>query len=140
MNASRTPRALAIILGFVWLVAGAAKASDPVGFHGDLLAYGLPWPDLLLRWVAVTLPWLELLLGGCLIVGRWTGTAARLGTVLGLLFVVLLVQGLVRGLDLRCGCFGRWWPRWAEHPVVALGRAAAVLVGSAWLARRHPES
>jgi putative oxidoreductase len=129
-----------VVLGLLLILAGLAKVTDPPGFHGDLLSYGLPAPDLLLRAVAVSLPWFELALGVCLLAGWWRGTAALAAAVLGAVFAGLLVQGMLRGLELRCGCFGTWLPGWAEHPAIALARAFLLLAGCAWLWRRNPAS
>lgn len=140
MNPGRIERFAVVATGLVLAVAGLAKMTNVPGFHGDLLSYGLPAPDLFLRGVAVALPWFEVLLGFCLLAGWWRGSAALAGAGLGALFVILLAQGLLRGLELRCGCFGSWMPRWAEHPGVALARASLLFGGCFWVWRRNPTS
>jgi hypothetical protein len=53
--------------------------------------------------------------------------AAALGTIVFIsVFLGLLVQGWIRGLDLECGCFGKWDPA-AGHPLAAIFRDVFLL-------------
>jgi hypothetical protein len=40
---------------------------------------------------------------------------------------------MVRGLEVRCGCFGPLTPGWFNEPWFALGRALSLLAASIWL-------
>jgi hypothetical protein len=54
---------------------------------------------------ALILPWLELILGTCLLINRWMAGASSLAAVLMALFVGLTFFNLARGMDISCGCF-----------------------------------
>ena len=62
-------------------------------------------PDSFINVIALVLPWLELALGGLLIVGRWLPGSIVLTNVLFLAFLGSLLFNLARGLDVHCGCF-----------------------------------
>jgi len=62
-------------------------------------------PDSFINVTALVLPWLELALGGLLIVGRWLPGSIVLTNVLFLAFLGSLLFNLARGLDVHCGCF-----------------------------------
>jgi hypothetical protein len=126
------------ILAAVFVVAGAFKAANPADFHSDLVAYQTGLPDSILRLVAVVLPWFEVIVGLALGADFWPETIRFLVVVLNFGFVLMLGQAVVRGLDLRCGCFGPLTPDWLAQPPVALGRAAGLLGASVWLWWRRP--
>lgn len=56
---------------------------------------------------AVYLPWLEVVIGGALLLGRATAGAAMICAGLMLVFIAALASAWSRGLDISCGCFGR---------------------------------
>lgn len=96
---------LRFVLGAVFIFAGALKIYDPVTFATDIANYRLlphAWVNLL----AITLPWIEVLAGLLLVVGIWVRPSALLVTAMLVVFLVAVSQALVRGLDIRCGCFG----------------------------------
>jgi putative oxidoreductase len=95
-----------VVLGGVFLYAGAAKVFDPGGLASSIRAYGLSLPEWFVTLSAHLLPLVEILLGLYLIVGLFTRTAAWVASFLTLLFIVVLVQGALRGLEIDCGCFG----------------------------------
>jgi cobalt-zinc-cadmium efflux system protein len=51
------------------------------------------------------LPWLELLLGLCLMAGIWLPGAVLVVNALLVVFLAALLFNLARGLDVNCGCF-----------------------------------
>jgi uncharacterized membrane protein YphA (DoxX/SURF4 family) len=92
---------LAAILGW----AGLSKLVDPVSFYGAMLEYQLPLPHLFLKSTAVMLPWMELFCALLLVAG-----IARQATLLWVMalfavFLVMVGQAYLRGLDISCGCF-----------------------------------
>lgn len=119
-------------LGAVLLTAGVLKLSDPVRFYTDLLAYDVAVPDVALRLVALTLPWLEVLCGGALLADFWPETVGFLVACLCISFVVMLGQAVLRGLDLNCGCLGTGPAGLFSHPIAALTRAGLLLAGAIW--------
>jgi hypothetical protein len=115
--------------------AGATKIIQPVEFHSALLAYEVPVPDFFLRMVAIALPWLEAGCGGALLFRRWVESAGLLVALMCSGFVALLGQAVIRGLDLRCGCFGSGASGCFDRPLVALVRAILLLSAAVWLLR-----
>ena len=125
-------------LGAIFVFAGAIKIAHPGDFHADLLAYDVALSDTFLRWIAVAFPWLEVFCGGALIADVWSETAGPLIVVMCLVFVAMLGQAVIRGLDLRCGCFGSGGAGWWDRPVTALVRAGLLLMMSLFVVTRHP--
>ncbi len=126
-----------LILGAVFLLAGVMKIAHPGDFFSDLLGFRVPFPEMFLRFVAISLPWLEALVGVGLILDVWPETIRPVGSFLCLLFVVMLGQAVARGLDLNCGCFGAGGRGWFERPDVALLRAGLLFAASLYVTA-HP--
>jgi putative oxidoreductase len=97
--------AFRIVLGGLFVYAGAVKALAPLDFAQDIRNYDLVGPSLSFM-AAVVLPWLEILAGAFLIAGVWKRGAALIISALLVFFVALIVVTMVRGLDIDCGCFG----------------------------------
>lgn len=125
-------------LGAIFVGAGAFKLVHPVAFYADLLAYGIGAPDWFFRSVAVVLPWLEILVGGLLLADWWPESVGFLVAGMCLVFVLALGQAILRGLELKCGCFGDIAAGWFEQPLVALVRAVMFLAASLWLLLHPP--
>jgi hypothetical protein len=51
------------------------------------------------------LPWLELILGLCLLAGAWLPGAVLMVNGLLIIFLAAFGFNLARGLDVYCGCF-----------------------------------
>src|SRR5438105_7823565 len=90
-------RTLAIIIGAVFVYAGALKAWDPVRFAGDIQNYHvLPW-TLNVRF-AFYLPWLEIICGLALIFRRFYSGALALLLALLLVFIGASIAAKARGI------------------------------------------
>ena len=94
-----------VVLGGVFLVAGLAKISDPVRFLLTLREFEL-FPESIIRFLAVYLPWLEFVVGLFLLLGILQRTSALLLALLNIFFVGAIGSLLVRGIAIDCGCFG----------------------------------
>ncbi len=96
-----------IIAGGVLVVSGTFKAaSPPEEFALIISAYQLVPPDLA-QSLAIFLPWFELLVGYCLILGYQTRLAAVAAGALFGSFIVALLSLKLRAIELsNCGCFG----------------------------------
>jgi uncharacterized membrane protein YphA (DoxX/SURF4 family) len=92
------------ILGSLFLYAGIAKIVDPMGFALSIYNYKL-LPDGLINVAAILLPWLEVIVGGSLLLGIGTAGGALIATALFSIFAGALTINLIRGLDIACGCF-----------------------------------
>ncbi len=95
-----------LVLGGVFLYAGASKTLDPGGLAVSIRSYGLGLPEWFVTLSAYALPPFEVLLGLYLLLGLFTRTSAWTTNVLMVLFLAALVQGALRGLEIDCGCFG----------------------------------
>lgn len=91
-----------LILGGIFIWAGASKLVAPEAFAQLISAYGLV-PDVLLLPVAIGLPLLELIVGiGMIFDIRWS---LEVVTALLLFFAFVLWFGILNELDIDCGCF-----------------------------------
>ncbi|OPY88656.1 MAG: Methylamine utilization protein MauE [Smithella sp. PtaU1.Bin162] len=89
----------------VFLYAGCEKIIAPQEFATAIYNYRL-LPDWAINVLAVTLPYLEVLLAVCLLVSIYVRGASFIAALLFLVFAIALTINLVRGLDISCGCFG----------------------------------
>jgi putative oxidoreductase len=115
-----------LTLGGIFVYAGVRKNSDPWQFADSLASFAL-LPTFALNPIALFLPPFEILLGVLLLSGRKPRAAALAATLLGGIFVVMLTQGILRGLPLDCGCFGTGDPS-AWTPAFSLARALLVFL------------
>ncbi|MCF7951792.1 MAG: DoxX family membrane protein [Spirochaetaceae bacterium] len=93
-----------LLIGAVFLYASYDKILNPHAFAEAIYNYQL-LPEIAINPVALVLPWVELLLGLCLIAGLWLNGASLLSVLLLGAFTAALVFNQVRGLDAACGCF-----------------------------------
>jgi uncharacterized membrane protein YphA (DoxX/SURF4 family) len=94
-----------VILGGVFVVAGASKLPDPDAAVRAVRAYRL-LPEWLVAPVAFGLPVLEIAVGLALLAGVFVRTAALASAVLLVVFLVGVGSAWARGLQIDCGCFG----------------------------------
>jgi len=67
-------------------------------------------PDWAVRLTVGVVPWVEVIAGVLLLLGIWTRAAATVLSGLLVVFIALVIQAIVRDLDLSCGCFGKLSP------------------------------
>jgi len=120
--------ALRLALGVLFLWAAITKLPDMNAFAQDVANYRV-LPAALVPYVAAAVVGIEMVAGLALLIGVVVKPAAVTATGLLSVFVVFLVQALLRGIDLRCGCFGgdepaSWWT--VARDLVML--AAAIVV------------
>ncbi|HIW63106.1 MAG TPA: DoxX family membrane protein [Candidatus Stackebrandtia excrementipullorum] len=94
-----------LIVGGVWIVAGALKVTDLRSSVRAVQAYEL-LPNSLAEIVGVLLPLMEIGIGALLIVGLATQISAVLSSALFVAFIVGIASAWARGLQIDCGCFG----------------------------------
>ena len=100
-----------VIVGGVFIYAGAIKILDPVQFANDIDNYKiLPWTVSV--GLAFYLPWLEIFCGLALILRRLHLGGLSILTALISIFIVATIAAKVRGLDITCGCFGHASQHW----------------------------
>ena len=94
-----------VVLGALFLWAAATKVPDMNAFAQELANYRL-LPAVLVPWAASAVVGVEIVAGLALVTGFAVRAAAVVIAGLLLAFIAFLSQALLRGLDLRCGCFG----------------------------------
>jgi len=94
-----------IIVGGIFLLAGLAKISDPVRFLLTLREFQL-FPEVIIRFLAVYLPWLEFILGLFIMLGILYRTSSLMLAFLNAVFTLAILSVIIRGIDIDCGCFG----------------------------------
>lgn len=97
---------LRIILGFLFIYAGAEKISDPAGFSTSISNYRL-LPLFMVNFFAITMPWVELVAGILLILGISVKENAFIINAMLMIFIIAISVSLARGLSIDCGCFGK---------------------------------
>ena len=95
---------LRLLIGGVFIYASIDKIAHPGQFAHAIENYRiLPW--FLINIFAIILPWIELVSGVLLIAGVWLNGSAITISALLLIFIIAITAGLLRGLDISCGCF-----------------------------------
>lgn len=93
-----------LFLGGIFIWASIDKILHPDSFAMTIKDYQI-LPLTMVNVLAVTLPWVELILGMMLVSGVWLQGAGLLATVLLIIFLGALAFNVARGLDVHCGCF-----------------------------------
>ena len=126
-------RGLRWLVGGIFLYAGILKIGNPQAFADSVATFQL-LPSFLIPSLALGLPLFEITCGLLMILG-WGRRPAALGIlVLAGVFALALLQALLRGLEVDCGCFGGGAPSEGKT-WLALGRDV-VLGGLAWVLYR----
>jgi putative oxidoreductase len=116
---------LRVAIGLVFVVAGMAKIGHATEFAAQIAGFRL-LPQPVIAPMALVLPFLELLLGGYLVVGLFTRASAWTAAVLFALFDAAIASAVVRGMTVSCGCFGpndttvTTWPEVARDAVLVV--------------------
>lgn len=92
--------ASSLVLGLVFIWAGASKLADGAGTSASFSALRLPTPSLF----AAVVPVVELGLGGALVTGVPAAAVATIALLAA--FSAVLGAALARGEQVVCGCFG----------------------------------
>jgi hypothetical protein len=134
--------ALRVALGALFVWAAAAKLPDMAGFAQDVANYRV-LPPALVPGIAAAVVGIELLAGALLVLGILERPAAIVAAVLLGAFTVFVAQALLRGIDLRCGCFGgderaSWWTVLRDLTMLAASIAVASGFGERRTAAARP--
>jgi uncharacterized membrane protein YphA (DoxX/SURF4 family) len=96
---------LRLAIGAIFLVAGVSKVGHAAEFAAQIAGFQL-LPQAVIAPMALVLPFLEILLGGYLVVGLFTRASAWVAVLLLALFDGAIASAVVRGMTVSCGCFG----------------------------------
>ena len=118
----RVQLVLRLLLGAFFVYASLDKIASPAAFAKVVYQWQVvgPAPS---NFVAVTLPWVELLAGALLIVGAWRREAALVIALLLVVFIAAAGSVMARGIDVEnCGCVSlaanaapsAWPPAWMK--------------------------
>jgi putative oxidoreductase len=112
-------RIVDVVVGAIFIYAGAIKAFDPIRFANDIDNYKiLPWTIGV--GLAFYLPWLEILCGFALVARvLYRGGLSILTALIGI-FIAATIAAKIRGLDITCGCFGHASKNWSFSTHLAL--------------------
>ena len=120
--------AIRLVLGGVFVYAGAVKIAAPQVFADSIATYQFA-PAALINLIALSLPPLEVLMGLVLLSGFKKRAANFSILLLMSMFLIFLAQALLRGLNVDCGCFGGGEPsKW--KPWISLGRDILIWIAA----------
>jgi uncharacterized membrane protein YphA (DoxX/SURF4 family) len=94
-----------VVVGGVWIWAGAAKLPDPTSSVRAVRAYQL-LPETVVPTVGHALPVVEVILGACLVLGVLVRACGVVSALLLLAYIGGIASVWARGLQIDCGCFG----------------------------------
>ena len=93
-----------IALGAIFVAASLPKLLDPPSFAQMIYNYRIV-PGFAVNFLALVMPWMELIAGIALILGVWRRAAASLIGAMLVVFIVAIGINLSRGHAVNCGCF-----------------------------------
>jgi putative oxidoreductase len=114
-----------IILGFIFVYAGAEKISNPEAFAISISNYRL-LPIESLNIFAITLPWIELVAGILILFGIAVKENSTIIFSMLMVFTIAIAISLFRGLSIDCGCFGKG----TQIGLLKLGENTLMIIGS----------
>jgi uncharacterized membrane protein YphA (DoxX/SURF4 family) len=126
-----------LFVGGVFLIAGLIKIKgSSSGLLIAILGYELV-PRGLATILAYVLPWLEIIVGGLLILGLWSHLTVLVGAGLLAVFLSGIVTSLLRGMNNDCGCYQSLTPvQWklAYRNLIIMGLLLPIylLKGGMW--------
>jgi len=126
---------LRLVLGAIFIVAGASKIGHGAEFAAQIAGFRI-LPQPVIAPMALALPFLEVLLGGYLVLGLFTRAAGWIAVLLLALFDGAIASAVVRGMTVSCGCFGpndKTVTTWAE-----VARDAIFVLLAVFVALRAP--
>jgi uncharacterized membrane protein YphA (DoxX/SURF4 family) len=92
-----------ILIGGILIFASINKIVDSEGFAGAIDNYHI-LPFGLENSIAIVLPWLELIIGICLILGVFVDGAAFLVIIIMSVFIFAITYAILSGFNIECGC------------------------------------
>lgn len=94
---------MAMSLGVIFVIAGVGKLRAPYELLENVYSYQLVGPSIG-HAIALALPWLEIIVGSCLLTRTMYHGALLVSIGLGLLFTIVQAYALAKHLNIECGC------------------------------------
>ena len=106
------------ILAYVFIYAAYGKIIDARQFSYEIANYNI-LPDIFINMMALVLPWLELFMALCLLIGFRLKANAAISAGMNIMFIAAISIAMMQGLDINCGCFANsatkvGWQKLAE--------------------------
>lgn len=129
--------ALRLILGGLFIYAGAPKILGNDAFRRSLMAYQL-FPTSIVGTIAIVVPILEVAFGLLLVFGLFTRIAALGVTFLLVVYIAAIISVWARHISIDCGCFssGGLVTKWSDAVKGYkrdILRDAVMAAGAVWL-------
>lgn len=93
-----------LILSIIFIYASYHKIEDPAGFAKILYGYAI-FPEFSINILAITIPFIELVAGFCLLFKVLPMSALLMINGLLTSFILVIGFNLLRGHQFDCGCF-----------------------------------
>jgi len=92
-----------LLIGGILIYASISKIIDPSSFAKAISNYHLVLFGLE-NLFAIILPWLELIVGICLILGIFLDGAAFIVILMMVIFIIAITYAILSGYSIECGC------------------------------------
>jgi hypothetical protein len=115
-----------LALGCMFIYSSLPKIRQPYDFLASVYNYEIVGPKLGML-TAMTLPWVELLVGIALVGGIFVSGALLVSIGMGAMFSFVLGWALYHGLSISCGCFSSS-PDTGTISYMTLFRAVAIML------------
>ena len=126
---------LRLVMVYVFLRAALPKIQDPVSFAVAVSGFRVTGPSLSM-WIALILPWLELVTALGLLIPNIRRASGLVIAVLLILFIGLHTSAWIRGLDIHCGCFGKEPSIESPNYLWLILRNSLLLISIEWITWR----
>ncbi|MFC1565360.1 DoxX family protein [Candidatus Neomarinimicrobiota bacterium] len=92
-----------MLIGGILIYSSFEKFIDPSGFADAINNYHII-PFGLENSFAIILPWIELIIGICLILGVFIDGAAVIVIIIMVVFIIAITYAIISGYNIECGC------------------------------------
>ncbi|MEN8661119.1 MAG: MauE/DoxX family redox-associated membrane protein [Lentimonas sp.] len=127
-----------LVVAGTFLLAALPKIGDPLAFAQAVAGFQLI-NGVLAHYVAIILPWFELIVGIGLVVPAIRRASGACISLLLITFIGLHASAWQRGLDISCGCFGTATEPTTNYSLLIL-RNLLFLIAVIWVMRRDFKS